>query len=91
MSAHFGDGGSGEGARLADGVLTILAEGGFSSDAAVVCFATIFTFMTGQIDLTNVHSWHTALQVATLENVTQHSRSHVKNSSSSDTTPSWKA
>ena len=51
VSAHFGDGGSSEGARLADGVLTILAEGGFDPEAAVVCFATLFTFMTGQIDL----------------------------------------
>ena len=75
VSAHFGDGGSGEGARLADGVLTILAEGGFSPDAAVVCFATIFTFMTGQIDLDAMsHFVAQSVQVATLDNVTQHSQ-----------------
>jgi len=51
VSAHLGDGGSGEGERLADGVLALLGEGGFDSDAAVVCSATLFTFMTGQIDL----------------------------------------
>ena len=51
VSAHLGDGGSGEAARLGDGVLGILREGGFDSEACVVCFATLFTFMTGQIDL----------------------------------------
>ncbi len=75
VSAHFGDGGSAEGARLADGVLTILAQGGFSSDTAVVCFATIFTFMTGQIDLDAMsHFVAQSVQVATLENVTQRSQ-----------------
>ena len=37
--------------RLAEGVLEILREGGFSPKAAVLCFATLYTFMTGQIDL----------------------------------------
>ena len=75
VSAHFGDGGSGEGARLADGVLAILADGGFSAEGAVVCFATIFTFMTGQIDLDAMsHFVAQSVQVATLDNVTQSSR-----------------
>jgi len=75
VSAHFGDGGSGQGARLAEGVLTILADGGFSPQGAVVCFATIFTFMTGQIDLDAMsHFVAQSVQVATLDTVTQHSQ-----------------
>jgi hypothetical protein len=75
VSAHFGDGGSGEGARLAEGTLTILADGGFSPDGVVVCFATIFTFMTGQIDLDAMsHFVAQSVQVATLDNVTQSSQ-----------------
>ena len=75
VSAHIGDEGSGEGARLADGVLTILAEGGFDPEAAVVCFATLFTFMTGQIDL-DAMSYFVAhgSSTATLDNVTGSAR-----------------
>lgn len=51
VSARLGDGGTREGARLAGGVLAILADAGFDAEAAVICFATLFTFMTGQIDL----------------------------------------
>jgi TetR/AcrR family tetracycline transcriptional repressor len=72
VSAHLGDGGSSEGARLADGVLTILAEGGFGSEAAVVCFATLFTYMTGQIDLDSMsHFIAHGVSTATLDNVTR--------------------
>ena len=72
VSAHLGDGGSSEGARLADGVLTILSEGGFSSEAAVICFATLFTFMTGQIDLDAMsHFVAQGVSTATLDNVTR--------------------
>ena len=75
VSAHFGDGGSVEGARLANGVLAILAEGGFKPEAAVVCFTTIFTFMTGQIDLDAMaHFVAHNVQVATLDNVTRASQ-----------------
>ncbi len=75
VSAHLGDGGSIEGARLADGVLAILAEGGFSPDDAVVCFATLFTFMTGQIDLDAMsHFVADGVSTATLDNVTSSSR-----------------
>ena len=49
--SHLGDGGSTEPLRLAEGVLSILRDGGFSSKAAVLCFTTLYTFMTGQIDL----------------------------------------
>jgi TetR/AcrR family transcriptional regulator, tetracycline repressor protein len=51
VSAQLRDGGIAEGARLAQGVLSILSDGGFSPDAAVLCFATLYTFMIGQIDL----------------------------------------
>jgi hypothetical protein len=72
VSAHFGDGGSSEGARLADGVLTILADGGFNPEGAVVCFATLFTFMTGQIDLDAMsHFVVDRVATATLDNVTR--------------------
>ncbi len=72
VSAHFGDGGSDEGARLADGVLTILADGGFSPEGAVVCFTTLFTFMTGQIDLDAMsHFVARSVATATLDNVTR--------------------
>jgi TetR/AcrR family tetracycline transcriptional repressor len=51
VSAQLREGGIAEGARLAEGVLGILADAGFSSEAAILCFATMYTFMTGQIDL----------------------------------------
>ena len=75
VSAHLGDGVSSEGARLADGVLTLLAEGGFSPEATVVCFATLFTFMTGQIDLDAMsHFVADGVSTATLDNVTRSAR-----------------
>jgi AcrR family transcriptional regulator len=42
---------SSEAARLADGVMAILADGGFQPDDAELAFATLFTFMLGQIEL----------------------------------------
>jgi AcrR family transcriptional regulator len=51
VSSQFGDAGTAEATRLAEGVLSILHDGGFTPEAAVLCFATIYTFMTGQIDL----------------------------------------
>jgi TetR/AcrR family tetracycline transcriptional repressor len=51
VSAQLRDGGTTETTRLADGVFAILSDGGFSAEAAFLCFATLFTFMTGQIDL----------------------------------------
>ncbi len=51
VSAQLGDAGTFEGTRLAEGVLSILRDGGFSPEAAVLCFTTVYTFMTGQIDL----------------------------------------
>jgi AcrR family transcriptional regulator len=40
-----------EGTRLAQGVLSILADGGFSETEAALAFATLFTFMVGQLDV----------------------------------------
>ena len=51
VSTQFGDGETVEGTRLAEGVLKILRDAGFSIEAAVLSFATLYTFMTGQIDL----------------------------------------
>ena len=51
VATKLGDSGTKEGTRLAEGVLEILRDAGFSSEAAVMCFATLYTFMTGQIDL----------------------------------------
>jgi TetR/AcrR family transcriptional regulator, tetracycline repressor protein len=49
LSLERGD--SIEGARLAEGVMSILANAGFSADEASLAFATLFTFMLGQIDV----------------------------------------
>jgi AcrR family transcriptional regulator len=40
-----------EGDRLAEGVMSILASGGFTPTDAALAFATLFTFMIGQIDV----------------------------------------
>jgi hypothetical protein len=37
--------------RLAEGAMTILRDGGFGPKAATKAFATLFTFMLGQIEL----------------------------------------
>jgi TetR/AcrR family transcriptional regulator, tetracycline repressor protein len=42
---------SAEGRRLAAGVLSILADAGFAPADAALAFATLFTFMIGQIDV----------------------------------------
>ena len=43
--------GSAEGTRLAEGVMSILASAGFTPPDASLAFATLFTFMVGQIDI----------------------------------------
>jgi AcrR family transcriptional regulator len=70
--SQLGDGGSIESARLAEGVLAILRDGGFNSEAAVLCFGTLYTFMIGQIDL-DAMAWATANRSphATLDGVTE--------------------
>ena len=40
-----------EGSRLAEGVMSILASAGFGRAEASLAFATLFTFMLGQIDV----------------------------------------
>jgi AcrR family transcriptional regulator len=42
---------SAEGQRLADGVQSILADAGFAPTEVALAFATLFTFMIGQIDV----------------------------------------
>ena len=75
MSAQLRDGGSIEGTRLAEGVLAILRDGGFSPEDAVLCFATLYTFMTGQIDLDAMaHAVVGDSPGATLEGVTRSTR-----------------
>ena len=49
LSLDRGD--STEGARLADGVMSILASAGLSDEEASLAFAILFTFMVGQIDV----------------------------------------
>ncbi len=51
VAQHLGDRGSVESKRLADGVLGILRDGGFDHQDSVLCFAALYTFMTGQINL----------------------------------------
>jgi AcrR family transcriptional regulator len=75
VSSRLGDPGTTEGTRLAEGVLAIFAEGGFSPDAAVICFATLFTFMTGQIDLDAMaDAIVSRAPTSTLEGVTRSTR-----------------
>jgi AcrR family transcriptional regulator len=40
-----------EATRLAEGVLTILAEGGFTPEDAARTFSALFTFMLGQVEI----------------------------------------
>jgi hypothetical protein len=75
VSAQLREGGIAEGTRLAAGVLAILSDGGFSPEAAVLCFATLFTFMTGQINLDGVADMTAdGSSLANLEVVTRSTR-----------------
>jgi AcrR family transcriptional regulator len=75
LSGQLHDGASAEAIRLAEGVLSILADGGFSPEAAVLCFATLYTFMIGQIDLDAVAgAVVSSVAGSTLEGVTGASR-----------------
>jgi AcrR family transcriptional regulator len=71
VSTKLGDSGTEEGARLAQAVLEILQDAGFSAEAAVMCFATLYTFMTGQIDLDFVTDPALRRTRATLSEVTE--------------------
>lgn len=65
-----GDSGSTEGTRLAQGVVDILRAGGFSPEASVLGFATLFTFMTGQINLDFIEGTLATTGSGTFESVT---------------------
>jgi TetR/AcrR family transcriptional regulator, tetracycline repressor protein len=49
LSRHGG--GSAESARLAEGVLSILSSAGFGPDESALVFATLYTFVTGQLEV----------------------------------------
>lgn len=49
LSRHSGSGQ--EAMRLAEGVISILRDGGFEPEQAIMAFATLYTFMLGQIEL----------------------------------------
>jgi hypothetical protein len=70
VSTKLGDNGTEEGARLARAVLEILGDAGFDAGASAMCFATLFTFMTGQIDLDFRADPALGQTQATLSNVT---------------------
>ena len=75
VSSQLGDGGFAEGTRLASGVMAILRDGGFSPQGAVLCFATLYTFMTGQIDLDNMaDTIASSPQKSTFDGVVQDTR-----------------
>lgn len=63
-------GGASEAVRLADGVLTILSDGGFSPDGAALAFATLYTFMLGQIEADAIADTMGGRAEATLDGVT---------------------
>lgn len=63
-------GGASEAVRLADGVLTILSDGGFSPDDAALAFATLYTFMLGQIEADAIADTMGGRAEATLNGVT---------------------
>lgn len=49
LSRHSGSGR--EAMRLAEGVISILRDGGFGQDEAIMAFATLYTYMLGQIEI----------------------------------------
>ena len=51
VSTKLGDNGTEEGATLARAVLDILREAGYDAKTSAMCFTTLYTFMSGQIDL----------------------------------------
>jgi len=49
VASRLGDRGAAEGRRLAAGVMGILRDAGFAPELAVLCFATLYTYVTGQM------------------------------------------
>jgi len=70
ISTRLGDTGTKEGAQLAEAVLDILRDAGFGADEAVMSFATLYTFITGQIGLDFVANPAFEQRRATLAGVT---------------------
>jgi hypothetical protein len=62
-----------ESLRLAEGVLSILASGGFEPDEAALIFATIYTFVTGQLEVDAMQATSGQLE-ATLAGVMEPAR-----------------
>lgn len=72
VASRLGDRGAAEGRRLAAGVMAILREAGFDSQLATLCFATLYTYVTGQIAIDAVANESASSRpVATLEGVRQ--------------------
>jgi AcrR family transcriptional regulator len=59
-----------EATRLSDGVMSILTDGGFGPDEALVAWTTLFTFMLGQIELDGIVATIGQQPIAILESVT---------------------
>ncbi|MGO9335056.1 MAG: TetR/AcrR family transcriptional regulator [Acidimicrobiales bacterium] len=72
VSSRLGDRGAPEGRRLAAGVMGILRDAGFDAQRAVLCFATLYTYVTGQMAIDAVANEHASSPPAvTLEGVLQ--------------------
>jgi AcrR family transcriptional regulator len=72
---------SAEGRRLAEGVISILVSAGFDEEQAALAFATLFTFMIGQIDIdvdvAEAAASAAALAVQSTSEITQLSRDEI--------------
>jgi AcrR family transcriptional regulator len=74
--SRYGSGGV-EAARLAEGVLSILGGAGLQPGDAALAFATLYTFMVGQIEVDVIARSRGGRPEATLEEVTRSAnRSH---------------
>ncbi len=72
VASRLGDRGAAEGRRLAAGVMDILRDAGFDPQLAVLCFATLYTYVTGQIAIDAVaNESASSPPAATLEGVRQ--------------------
>jgi TetR/AcrR family tetracycline transcriptional repressor len=72
VASRLGDRGAAEGRRLSAGVLDILRDAGFDPELAVLCFATLYIYVTGQIAIDAVADENaSSLPAATLDGVRQ--------------------
>jgi TetR/AcrR family transcriptional regulator, tetracycline repressor protein len=75
VARHLGDGGFTESNRLAEGVMGMLRDGGFNQEDSVLCFAALYTFMTGQINLDAIaDTLATSFPGTSLDGVTRSAR-----------------